>query len=295
MVSLRWEGASLAHRDMNDITTPTPQPQTQPPPPGGFEGPEKDWRFTKWMAIAALVVAFCAWIFPFEPRAKSPVPNPLGEEIPEKPVASGPGVPPPQEETPGPSDWPPEPGLRPPTPSPVRTSAQDSGPAPTTRPPVYSPPRGTNGRDEEPAGVREPSPSPTAPVEEPQEPPAVPSPREPEVEAPSKPEVTVGEQIDVFVEALQEPQGARPLTPLRYPPVPADALRSRLSSEQMVCVVAVEPDGEASADCDGNPPDLPRFLLQQAKRMLEEARWQPATDEYGDPRPGRVEVRFTWR
>jgi hypothetical protein len=104
----------------------------------------------------------------------------------------------------------------------------------------------------------------------------------------------MGDQIDVVVEALVEPQGARPLGSLRSPRIPADALRSRLSGGVIVCHVAVGPDGQAAADCSGNPPDIPPFVLHRAAESLETVQWQRATDQYGQPCSDLVTVHFRW-
>lgn len=90
--------------------------------------------------------------------------------------------------------------------------------------------------------------------------------------------------------ALYLRRGPRPLTTLRFPPVP----EGLLSDEVVVCKVMVKADGKASADCGDNPPNIPQSLLRKAEDMLEEAEWQRAMDEHG-PRSGRVTVQFTWR
>jgi hypothetical protein len=88
-------------------------------------------------------------------------------------------------------------------------------------------------------------------------------------------------------------RGPRPLTLLRFPPVPEEALGS-LSGETVVCKVTVEKDGTVSADCADNPPSIPRFLLRETEEMLEEAEWQRAMNEHG-PVSGRMTVQFTWK
>lgn len=90
--------------------------------------------------------------------------------------------------------------------------------------------------------------------------------------------------------ALPLRRGPRPLTTLRFPPVPAGAL----SGQVVVCRVLVEVDGKVSAECADNPPNLPQFLLRKAEEMLEEAEWQRAMNKHG-PVSGRVTIQFTWR
>jgi hypothetical protein len=107
--------------------------------------------------------------------------------------------------------------------------------------------------------------------------------------------VTVGgDTITVSAHAFVTPHGARPLSELRYPPVPADALKSRLSSGVIECHVAVGLDGQVAADCGNNPPDIPRFLLVRAKEILERAHWQPAMNDQGERYFELVTVQFRW-
>jgi hypothetical protein len=103
-----------------------------------------------------------------------------------------------------------------------------------------------------------------------------------------------GDTVVVVVRAFVKPKGARPLNELRYPPIPADALKSLLSSDVIECHVAVTRNGQAAADCGGNSRSLPAFILRQAREILERAHWQPATDDQGDACSDLVTVRFRW-
>jgi hypothetical protein len=106
------------------------------------------------------------------------------------------------------------------------------------------------------------------------------------------PQMTVGVVIDVIAQPCR---GAHPRGKLIYPPVPADALRSRLSTETITCHVRVDSAGHPAADCSGNAADLPSFLLARAREIIEKADWMPATIEQGQPCDEEVDVLFRWR
>jgi hypothetical protein len=95
--------------------------------------------------------------------------------------------------------------------------------------------------------------------------------------------------MTVLVPPLQR---ARPLGALRYPRVPSEALRSMLRGQVIECRVAVAATGSASADCGGNRPEIPPFILLRAREMLERTPWQPAGTEHGDSLADQIIVKF---
>lgn len=101
--------------------------------------------------------------------------------------------------------------------------------------------------------------------------------------------MTVGEQLIVTAKPLQR---CRPLGTLPYPVVPSEALRSRLVGQVIECKVSCESNGQVSAECVNNLPDIPPFIFARAKELLERNQWQPALGEKDQPVSDQIVVNF---
>lgn len=244
-----------------------------------------------------LLVAIGAWIYPVAPKTKDEVPVTTPAEVPDitPQTSNPPGTPIPEL---GPTEIP-----VPSTPAP-EVRGTETPPMQKTVPPK-APVKSRKSASEKQEPGSEPTPSPDSmpfPKQSESDPPFI-SAESSETPTPTPDEDVdedpdgdpPGETITVMTVPYVTPHGARPRGSLSYPPVPADALRSRLSSEEISCQVDVGVDGVAVADCGGNAPDLPEFLLARAKEILEATPWQPAIDDSGKPCSDRVTVVFRWK
>ena len=228
-------GASPARKHMN-MTLPPPSPASDGP------GPEHQRLHirTLWIGIAGLgatilgaLIAFVAWVHPFEPRAVAPIPPLIGA-----PMAL-PSLPPPV--TPGASTMAAEPSL--PFVNQGQQPAVQQGPphlisSPLSNPVSQRPPKETTTNDDREAvrsseNSHTPSPSPgytlfsdsmsregpeltteVGPIDVIPRP--LPEPDQVPVE-PGDEYITVGEIIDVIDSGAGECHGAHPLSSLHYP------------------------------------------------------------------------------
>ncbi len=271
---------------MNSIE-PTPPPPSLPPNLGGPAKPDHQ-RLHMRIAVAGLVVGIFStlvaalnWVIPFAAVGPSPIPNPFVYPTPS--VGPAPPLP-----TPSATPIPPAAPVIPATVPSVPPSAPQPQPKRLPRP--LTPVTTTSGQSD--AAAPAPAlPPRLAPILTPDTDPT-PTPR-PVEDPDDPPQVSIGDQIVVTAEPLQDPKGPRPLSTLRYPPIPAtDAVRSRLTGGVIACQVSVGEDKQVKAICNSNLQELAPFFLRRAEAVLERVEWQAAVDETGKPRQGVVTVRF---
>lgn len=263
-----------------------PTPPTLLPPSIG--GPQKSdpHRLSLRIAVAGLVVAvigifigFLNWVLPFAAVGPSPVPNPFvtptpaTDPVPPQPTPSATPVPPAPPPV-IPVTVPPGPPSRT---SPTSPRRKGSKPLP---PMASAPPEQSTEMEQTPL------PQPQIDLNPTPDPDPVPTPVD-------TPEVSVGDVIVVTAEPPKEPRGPRPRAQLYYPPIPAaDAVRSHLSGGVIACQVTVGQNGQARAICNSNLEKLAPFFLRRAEAVLEQAEWEPASNENGTPCEGVATVRF---
>ncbi len=86
-------------------------------------------------------------------------------------------------------------------------------------------------------------------------------------------------------------QTARPTSPIRFPNIPSDAMKSQLANAVIDCAVAVLVTGRAEAECRSSMK-VHDFFLSRLKQNVEQVRWKPALSRQGEPVEHGLIVRF---